>query len=80
MTEADIFQGLQGVFDQVFRRSDIKLTPQLSAKDVPGWDSFRFVSLIMGTEEFFKIKLDADEVDKLANIGELVKVIAARIH
>jgi acyl carrier protein len=80
MTEADIYQGLQGVFNKVFRREDIKLTPGLSAKDVPGWDSFRFVSLIMATEEHFTIKLDTDELENLTNIGDLVKVIAGRAH
>ena len=80
MTEADIYQGLQGVFNKVFRRDDVKLTPELSAKDVPGWDSFRFVSLIMAMEEHFQIKLDMDELNNLANIGDLVKVITARLH
>jgi hypothetical protein len=37
MTEVEIYNGLQSVFDTVFRRRDIKLTPELSAADVPGW-------------------------------------------
>lgn len=79
MTEADIYNGLQKAFDAVFRRHDIKLTPELTADQVPGWDSFRYVSLIVATEEHFGIKFLGSDIDELQNIGDLVHVLAMKL-
>ena len=36
MTEAEIYAALDEIFRDVFLRDDLALTPELSAKDVPG--------------------------------------------
>ncbi len=76
MTDEEIYGALQQVFDAVFHRHDIKLTPTLSAADVPGWDSFMYINLIIGIEERFGISLDGPELDELQNIGDLVRAVA----
>jgi len=76
MTEAEIYRALQDVFNSVFRRSDIQIGPQLSAKDVPGWDSFRHVNLIMATEEYFRIQFLSSDIDDMSTIEDLVRAIA----
>ena len=78
MTEDEIYNGLQSIFDSVFRRRDIRLTPELTGADVPGWDSFRYVSIIMATEEYFGIKLLGSDIDDLKNIGDLVHAVARK--
>lgn len=78
VTEADIYNRLQTVFDGVFRRQDIRLTPELTAAEIPGWDSFRYVSFILAAEEQFAIKLPGNEIDELNNIGDLVRAIAKK--
>lgn len=79
MTEAEIYDRLQNVFNEVFRRQDIKLTPSLTAADVPGWDSFRYISLIMATEKHFRMKLQGPDIDDLKNIGDLVRAVASKV-
>ncbi len=79
MSDAEIYAVLDGIFARVFRRH-IDLHPALTAKEVPGWDSFRFVSIIMATEEHFHIKLPADDLDDLANVGDLVRIIAKQVN
>ncbi len=78
MTETEIYDGLQSIFDGVFRRQDIKLTPELTAADVPGWDSFRYVSLIMATEQHFNIQFLGPDIDDLKNIGDLARAVASK--
>jgi len=78
VSDAEIYQVLDGIFANVFRRH-IELKPELTAKDVPGWDSFRFVSIIMATEEHFRIKLPPADLDNLANVGDLVHAIARQV-
>jgi acyl carrier protein len=78
MSEAEIYAGLGEIFREVFLSDDIQLRPELSAKDVPGWDSFKQIDIILAVEEKYRIKLNTRELDSLQNVGDLVRVIAAR--
>ena len=78
MRDAEIYQVLDGIFAKVFKRR-IELNPGLTAKDVAGWDSFRFVSIIIATEEHFRIKLPAADIENFANVGDLVNAIAKQV-
>lgn len=75
--EADIYSVLTEIFRDVFMRDDMTLKPDLSAKDVEGWDLFKQIEIILATEERFGIKMTTREVDSLRNVGDLVRVIAA---
>jgi len=79
MNEIEIYDGLQSVFNSVFKRHDIKLTPDLTAANVPGWDSFRYISLIMATEEFFGFKFLGSDIDDLKDIGDLARAVARNL-
>ncbi len=80
MTAADITHEMQGIFETVFRRRDIVVRPDLTAADVPGWDSFRYVSLIMAIEKRFSIEFSDQDIDELENVGDLIDAIARRIE
>lgn len=77
MDEPDIYSQLTTVFEDVFDEK-IALTPQLSAKDVDGWDSLTHIRLILTTEKRFQIKLSTSEIGKLENVGDLVSLIKQR--
>jgi acyl carrier protein len=81
MSEPDqtaITAALTEIFNDVFMRDDMRLTPDLSAKDVQGWDSFKQIEIIISCEERFGIKLNTREIDGLKNVGDLMRVIAAK--
>jgi acyl carrier protein len=78
LNQSDIYQGLTQIFHDVFMRGDIVLTPELTAKDVADWDSFKQIEIVMATEERFGIKLSTREIDGLKNVGDLVGVIVRR--
>ncbi|MBV9018581.1 MAG: acyl carrier protein [Alphaproteobacteria bacterium] len=78
MTEAEIYAALDEIFRDVFLRDDIKLTPELSANDVVGWDSFKQIEIILAVEGRYGIKFNTRELDSLHNVGDLVRVIAAK--
>jgi len=79
MDESQIYVRLGEIFQDVFDEDTIKLTPQLSAKDVDGWDSLTHIRLILTIEKVFKIKFSTSEIGKLGNVGDLVALIEARI-
>jgi acyl carrier protein len=78
MDEPQIFGQLTKIFQDVFDEDSIKVTPELSAKDVDGWDSLTHVRLILTVQKAFKIKFSSSEIRKLEKVGDLVKLISER--
>jgi acyl carrier protein len=77
MDEARIYEGLAAVFREVFAR-DIALSPGLSADQVPGWDSFKQVRLVLRIEEYFGVQLHIRDVNAMKTLGDLVGILAAK--
>jgi len=78
MDESQIYVRLGEIFEEVFDEDSIVITPELSAKDVDGWDSLTHIRLILTIEKAFKIKFSTSEVGKLEIVGDLVTLIKAR--
>jgi acyl carrier protein len=78
MDEPQIYKRLSQVFADVFDQDSIEVTPELSAKDVDGWDSLTHIRLILTIEKAFKVRFSTSEIGKLANVGDLVTLIKAR--
>ena len=76
MSNAEIYTALTEIFRDVFMNDDMQLTPELSAKDVEGWDSFKQIEIILATEARFGIRLKTREIDNLTCVGDLASVIA----
>jgi len=77
-TEPEIYETLTGIFHDVFMREDIVLSPELTARQVQGWDSFKQIEIIMASEEQWKIKFTTRELDSLRSVGDLVHVITTK--
>ena len=78
IAENIVYQKLTEVFADVFFRDDIVLSPDLSAKDVEGWDSFKKVEIVMAAEEHFKFKFTSSELDNMRTLADLVRPIVQR--
>ncbi len=78
MDEPQIYLRLGEIFQDVFDEDSIQVTPQLSAKDVDGWDSLTHIRLILTIEKAFKVKFSTTEIGKLQNVGDLVVLIKAK--
>jgi acyl carrier protein len=77
-SEPEIYAALTEIFRDVFSREDLELRPELTARDVKGWDSFKQIEIIISAEERFGIKLNTKELDSLQNVGDLARVVAAK--
>jgi acyl carrier protein len=78
-TQDEIYGALTEIFRDVFMRDDLELQPGLTAKDVPGWDSFKQIEIIMATEERFGIRMTTRDLDSLQSVGDLVRVVVGNI-
>ena len=50
MDEAQIYERLTEIFRDIFDDDSISVTPELSAKDVDGWDSLAHIRLMLTVE------------------------------
>jgi acyl carrier protein len=79
MEESQIYSRLSDVFKDVFDEDSITVTPDLSAKDVDGWDSLTHIRLMMTVEKAFKMRFSTSEMGKLENVSNLVALIKGKI-
>jgi len=70
---------LNKIFCEVFDDDDIKITPEMTANDVDGWDSLSHVNLIVAIESRFKICFSQKELLTFKNVGDLLNSISNKI-
>ena len=75
MTQEEVLEGIQILFNKVFERDDIVVTRETSAKDVDEWDSLAQIDLVVSMEKKFGIKFSLDELIELQNVGEAADLI-----
>ena len=79
MNQTDVIAKLQAIFDAVFLEP-VFLTPALSARDVPEWDSLTHISLLVAVEKAFGVRFRVGEVEAAQNVGEFADLIARRMQ
>ena len=75
----NIYARLEQIFESVFDEDDLKVTPELTANDVDGWDSLSHIRLIIAIEKEFGVKFRTLEVNNFRNVGELVELLQAKL-
>lgn len=70
-----VYEKLTRIFRNVLQNDSLVLNDQLAAPDVPGWDSFSHIHIIVTAEQEFGISFNAGEIIDLANVGQLIDVI-----
>ena len=75
MTQEEVLEVIQILFNKVFERDDIVVTRETSAKDVDEWDSLAQIDLVVSMEKKFGIKFSLDELIEFQNVGDAVDFI-----
>jgi acyl carrier protein len=78
MIHADIYDALNGIFRNVFDDPNLSVNPEMSAKDVPEWDSFNHINILVAAEIHFGIKFRTSEIGGLKNVGDFADLIARK--
>ena len=78
MTEPEIYDTLTTIFRSTMTDDSLILTAETSPKDIPKWDSFHYVDIILQIEEALGIKIRSREANKLRNVGELAALIQSK--
>jgi len=72
------FEQLQSVFRDVFENDRLVLDRNMTARDLPGWDSLAHVTLLIAIERAFGIRFSLMEVHSLESVGALLDQIEAK--
>ena len=78
MDEIAVYAALSVIFQDLFMRDDVELRPGLTAKDVPGWDSFKQIEIIIALEQKYRFKFHTRELDSLHDVSDLVRTVLAK--
>ena len=73
-----ILEKMNDIFQTYFDDETIHLQESTTAADVDEWDSLAQVGLILIIERTFSLKFSMDEIDQLADVGEMVALIDAK--
>ena len=79
MQQAEIYTQLTSIFHDLFDDDTIVLKPGLTAADVPEWDSFNHINLIVAIESRFGIKFQTAELESMQTAGHLADLIQSKL-
>ena len=76
MTKDELLAETAQIIRRTFRQPDAEIDRDTQALDIDGWDSLSHTNLILDLEKHFGVRLPSDRVYDLADVGELVDLIA----
>jgi acyl carrier protein len=79
MTPDEILARIEPIMRDLFDEYSGPITASLTARDVEQWDSLANVQLVVMVEKAFGVKFAIGEITRLANLGAVVDLVAARI-
>ena len=79
MTHEEIMDIVQRIFRDVFDDDSLIITDSTNSADIEDWDSLEHITLVVTMEKEFDLKFDLKEVNSLANVGEMVDLIASKL-
>ena len=71
-------QRIQSVFQEIFDNPSLVIADEMSAKDIPEWDSLAQVKLIIALEEEFGTKFTTNEVAEMSCVGDLKRALQGK--
>jgi acyl carrier protein len=80
MQETQILSELTGVFQDVFDDDSIVLTPDRAPTEIPGWDSARYITLVVATEARFRVRFEPAELESMRTVGDFVRRIHGKLE
>ena len=80
MKNEEIYEILTDIFRDVFDDDTFVLMAETNAADVPEWDSFNHVNILVASEMKFGIKFGLAEINELENVGAFVELIRKKLE
>ena len=79
MTHEEVMKIVTEIFRDVFDDDTLVIEDSTNSSDIEDWDSLEHIALVVSMEKEFDLKFDLKEVNKLANVGEMVDLIISKL-
>ncbi len=79
MEKTAISDKIKTVLISILEHDNFEMNDDLTALDVDGWDSLSHMLIITQIEEEFNIKFKLRDLNKLKNMGSLIKVTQSKL-
>lgn len=73
--DSAVIDAITPVFQRVFDDPDLTLSANLTANDVPLWDSLNHIVLVVELEDLTGLTFTTDQLAGLTNVGDFVDLI-----
>ena len=80
MTREEVYETLNGVFQDVFDDEGIEVNDETTSDDIEDWDSLEHINLMAAVESEFGIKFSMGQVVTMKNVGEMVDIILQKVQ
>lgn len=74
--DENVVSAITPIFRSVFDDPNLVLTAELTASDVPLWDSLNHIVLIVELENLTGLTFTTEQLAGLANVGDFVALIS----
>lgn len=78
MNPEEILGKLTTILRDLLGDDTIVLKMDTARSDIPGWDSFNYITFIVAVEGEFRVKFTTADVEAFANVGEIVQKILSQ--
>ena len=79
MDEQKIYAKLTDIFRDIFDDDTLERKSDMTADDIPDWDSANHINITVASESAFGIKFNSSELEELRNVGNLVATIKRKM-
>jgi acyl carrier protein len=76
-----VWSQLVEIFCSLFDGDDFssQVRPEMKTGDLPGWDSFKNVELLMACEELWGFQFSSREIDGMRTLGDVAACIEQKL-
>ena len=80
LSELDVtlHEKLESVFQNIFNDDELSLRDEMSAADIPQWDSVATINLMFSIEQEFGVQFAGSEFAEFKTIGDLKQYLLSR--
>lgn len=73
--DRNIKSKLEEIFQDVLDLPELKLTREMSASDVPEWDSVSHINILAAVQDEFDVQFSVNDIGSLKTVGDLIDLI-----
>ena len=80
MTREELVVVVTSIIRDLLDDETLALTDSTVASDVPGWDSFNHIQIIVATEKRLGVRFRTHEIEGLANFGDFISLLSEKTN